>query len=358
MSTDHWWDSVPEERFWMEITDRRDIGADLKCPQLDEGGGMQPSYVLIRSIWPGDVVFHYSTRVRAVIGASVAGGPPEERPIIWVPHGTVGKSRKQDRQERPGWWLPLYGFTSTDEPLKLADTHLPDEDAWVREWIDKKRSSVKGAIAAPFQRYSGKLRAAQGYLAKMPIDFVNHWRQLSNLAEQLASVQERLNRIGEVCSPVSSKTEILKFKAEGDYFAVVRGGIQRRSRDHERLVRRAAEYLSDHGATVIAQHPIDLLMTRPQQMIFEAKLLGGRNAIFAIREAVGQLFEYQHFVGPRAALLCVLLDENPGSVLVHYLENVLKLGVCWMSGDELFAGPNSVTQLSGCGVGEQQASLS
>jgi hypothetical protein len=40
----YWWDNLQEEQFWMEITDRQDIGADLKCPQLDEGGARQPSY--------------------------------------------------------------------------------------------------------------------------------------------------------------------------------------------------------------------------------------------------------------------------------------------------------------------------
>src|SRR5688500_567115 len=27
--TEYWWDSSPTERFWVEITDRKDIGADL-----------------------------------------------------------------------------------------------------------------------------------------------------------------------------------------------------------------------------------------------------------------------------------------------------------------------------------------
>ena len=335
----------------MEITDRRDIGADLKCPQRHEGGGTQQSYSLIRAIWPGDVVFHYSTRSRAVIGASVAGGPIEERAIVWTPHGTVGKSKKQNRQSRPGWWLPLYGFVTTDEPLKLTDAQLPLEDAWVREWIEKKHTSVTGLIAAPFQRYSGKLRAAQGYLTKMPVDFVNRWRQLSMLAERLAFVQDRLNGLVEAFTPENiGRTGVLKFKREGDYFAVIGGGIQRRSRDHERLVRQAGEYLSAHGATLTTQHPIDLLMTRPTKVIFEAKTLRGRSAIFAIREAVGQLFEYRHFIGPKAGLLFILLDENPGRVLVEYVENVLELGICWIFGDRFYGGPHSAGQLSGCSV--------
>jgi hypothetical protein len=172
-----------------------------------------------------------------------------------------------------------------------------------------------------------------------------HWRN------GLAFAQERLNRLGEVCIPDNvGQTGLLKFKSEDDYFAVIGGGIQRRSRDHERLVRRAAEYFSAHAATVTTQHPIDLLMTLPKQVIFEAKILRGRNAISAIREAIGQLFEYQHFIGPKAGLLFILLDENPGRVLVEYVENVLELGICWMQGGTLFGGPHSGPELSACGV--------
>lgn len=350
-SPGYWWELVPEERFWMEITDRHDLGADLKCPQLHEGGGVQSSYSLIQAIWPGDIVFHYSTRSRGVVGASVAGGPLEERAIVWTPHGTVGKSKIQNRQSRPGWRLPLYGFIAIGTAFSLADTEARDEDLWIRQWIEDKRTSVNGPVAAPFQRYRGKLRAAQGYLTKMPFDFVNRWQKLSVLAEQLVSIQDRLTRLGQVYVPATfSTTGQLNFKGEDEYFAVIRGGIQRRSRDHERLVRQAAEFLSSHHAVVNTLHPIDLLMTVPKDIIFEAKPVRGRNAIFAIREAVGQLREYQHFVGPKSGILFILLDENPGPVLVDYIENVLSMCICWMHDSQLFGGPKSVRQLADCGV--------
>jgi len=34
----YWWEKLPDERYWSEITDRRDIGADLKCLQRRENG--------------------------------------------------------------------------------------------------------------------------------------------------------------------------------------------------------------------------------------------------------------------------------------------------------------------------------
>jgi hypothetical protein len=49
-----WWAGIAEESFWCEITDRRDIGADLHSPQADERNKPYWSYALIREIWSGD----------------------------------------------------------------------------------------------------------------------------------------------------------------------------------------------------------------------------------------------------------------------------------------------------------------
>jgi hypothetical protein len=49
--------------------------------------------------------------------------------------------------------------------------------------------------------------------------------------------------------------------------------------------------------------------------LFEVKVCGCRHPGHAVREAVGQLLEYLHFLGPKDAELCVLLDREPGEQL-------------------------------------------
>jgi len=71
----HWWTGIAEENYWCEITDRADVGADLRCPQADERNRPYWSYALIREIWSGGIVFHYSTVAKAIVGGSVAGAP-------------------------------------------------------------------------------------------------------------------------------------------------------------------------------------------------------------------------------------------------------------------------------------------
>jgi hypothetical protein len=147
-----WWSADPTERYWCEITDRVGVGDDLKCPQGYEGGREYWSYSFIKEVMPGDIIYHYSTPRRAFWGVSVAGGPLEERDIVWQAHGTVGRSQTHAPVARPGWWLPLYGYCELPRPLPLSDLHNPVDEAWVRTWIAEK-DQAWNRVAAPLQRY-------------------------------------------------------------------------------------------------------------------------------------------------------------------------------------------------------------
>ncbi len=344
-----WWTGIAEENYWCEITDRTDVGADLRCPQADERNQPYWSYALIREIWSGDIVFHYSTVAKAIVGASVAGAPLEERPIIWVPHGTVGRTNSGDRKQRPGWWLPLYQFTPSTSRMTLRDFQSPGEQAWIQDWIKERRTS--DGLALPFQMYPGKIRAAQGYLTKMPSDFVKRWPLLAVLSEKLGAMQEKLSGSSEAYVPpaVSDTWTSAEFKpkADGDYIVVIKSAIQRRSRAHERIVRVAGELLQMAGAVVATPHPKDMTLSFPVQLIVEAKVLGSRHPGFAIREAVGQLLEYRHFLGPHDAQLCILLDGNPGTALINYVETVLGFCILWIENSFLFGGERTVALLPG-----------
>jgi hypothetical protein len=113
-----WWDGLPQERFWCEVTDRRDIGADLKCPQTDEEGHAYWSYSLIHSVVPGDVVFTIP-RVRR---RSLVRRSPVDRlqsALLSGRRTVVGRKKHESRAARPGWWRPLYGFVPASDPLTL-----------------------------------------------------------------------------------------------------------------------------------------------------------------------------------------------------------------------------------------------
>ncbi len=61
-----WWSEDPQERYWLEATDREDIGTDLRAPLTDSGGRPNWRYTLFREARPGDIVFHYNGRAGAI----------------------------------------------------------------------------------------------------------------------------------------------------------------------------------------------------------------------------------------------------------------------------------------------------
>ncbi len=334
----NWWDSSPDERYWCEVTDRSDLGSDLKAPQKNEAGQDYWSYALIKEVMPGDIVFHYSTRKRAFAGASVAGGPMEERPITWTPHGTSGRAKSSVRDSRAGYWRPLYGYRPATHPLTLRALEEPGESTWIRSWIDTHKSS--GPPRLPLQVRKDGLRAGQGYLFKMPADFVERWQPLRELADILDERSEELSgRVSADLSVLQHTASEFHPKSDAEYTAVISATVQHRSRTHEKLVRLAGQWLQARGVLIANRHPKDLEIISPVSVIVEAKIVGPRDPSFALREALGQLHEYKYFIGPRTAELAVLLDAEPPTALIRYSEDHLQVAVLWLVDATLTGGP-------------------
>jgi hypothetical protein len=204
--------------------------------------------------------------------------------------------------------------------------------------------------------YPGRLRANQAYLTKMPLEFVERFRKLAHLASALDAQQEELAMLSDTFPAYQmgkgkSLPPEFRPKTDEEYAAFISGGVQRRSRNHERLVRLAGEEFQKNKAVVTNPHPLDLLVTVPPlKVIIEAKLIGGRNPGFAIREAVGQLFEYRYFKRLHDSEVCILLDGHPGEPLVRYVESALGMLILWLTPSGLIGGSETARKLAHIGV--------
>ncbi len=131
-----WWDGDPREQYWCEISDRPDPSADLKCPKTRENSSRDWSYDLILEVQPEDIVFHYSTRVRAFNAASVGGGPVEARDTVWAPHGTSGRAKSQRALGCPSdpttttGMRPAFASTSSSRNVVLPLPRPPNTAPW------------------------------------------------------------------------------------------------------------------------------------------------------------------------------------------------------------------------------------
>ena len=181
-----WWEGYPAEVFWLEITDRPDVGVDLHAPQRDARGGRSSGYSLIWHVARGDVVFHYERDHRAITGWSRAIGSAMEAPVIWLSHRATTRRRLVRPRAQPGWWLDLEGPFPLDAPVTL--TELRENGDAIRRVLEDLQARVSGALYFPFFFYGGRhLRPMQPYLNKLPASIVELVPSLANAARVAAT---------------------------------------------------------------------------------------------------------------------------------------------------------------------------
>lgn len=166
-----WWDGNPAERYWLEATDRNDIGADLRAPLLDSAGKDNWRYTLFREAKPGDLVFHYDGNANAVTSVSVVDGAPFERPIVWAARGTYARERGATPVEVPGYVVPLRNHRALSKPLTLEE--LRSRKSQLETMVAQLRARYGDqALYFPFELSARPVRPMQGYAFKLPAAFV------------------------------------------------------------------------------------------------------------------------------------------------------------------------------------------
>src|SRR5262245_35801410 len=117
-----WWVNWPDQKFWLEATDREDIGADLRAPELDESGKDNWRYTLFKAAKPGDFVLHYDSRTEpnGIVGWSRIAGPPQSSPITWGARGSYAREKGVKPHERAGYIIALGEFQKLKTPVTLA----------------------------------------------------------------------------------------------------------------------------------------------------------------------------------------------------------------------------------------------
>ncbi|MDQ1713928.1 MAG: hypothetical protein QOE45_3378 [Frankiaceae bacterium] len=169
MQINRWWQDDPFERYWMEITNRSDLGSDLRAPQVQDSGRPYWGYSLVTEVQDGDVVLHWHKRSggeTGIVGFSTAVGPPEESTIVWTAHGSYGRKRPSLGPE-PSWQLQLSDYRPlvsavTQDDIRKAEPHLRRVQ---QDLIARHRSPLYFPFAFSKKR---AVRTTQGYLVKFP----------------------------------------------------------------------------------------------------------------------------------------------------------------------------------------------
>lgn len=172
MAEIRWWDGRPAERYWLEATDRDDIGADLRAPDADASGRDNWRYTLFREAEVGDVVFHYDSKASAITSRSTIAGPATPKPIIWAARGSYARDRGAEPAPLAGYVIPLVDWRTLPQPLTLQ--RLRTAKSQLGDMLAELRSTVgPRPLYFPFELSDRPVRPMQGYAFKLPAAFVD-----------------------------------------------------------------------------------------------------------------------------------------------------------------------------------------
>lgn len=312
-----WWDADPEERYWVEITARTDIGADLHAPAANENDQAFWSYDLIHRLRTGDVVYHYDRNRQAIVGYSEVVGEPWADQIVWAALGMSARKQGITPHLRAGFRRGLGGFT----PLPHAITKemlIARRQALlaIRDSVRKKGQPSR----FPFIPYGkADVRALQGYLTKLPRSVFEVLPELtprhpSPIDSQLDLTQPPAG-IGTTYRPANEELAV----SSRDPFEVDPSLVERALKGHALAQNLLASHVSEIGATPLsptAEGPnYDLAWRLGDELwVAEVKSCTPANQENQLRLGLGQVLRYRSILSRKLGVpvrAVLMLESEP-----------------------------------------------
>jgi hypothetical protein len=316
-----WWSDVGGEHYWLEITDRSDLGADLNAPEANELGNPQWSYDLIREAADGDVVFHFSKDAESIVGYSFVRDEPWRSEVVWGAKGASARGLEVTPYARPGWRRALQHFTRLSDPVSLD--HVRSLEPAVFAVRSDLEAVFGNPIYFPFVPYSGQpLRTFQGYMVKMPAALV----ELVGLpaVPALPTSDDVLLVGGSDDQPAEAPQRGAAYRPADAAVAVERGEPQpvdpalyeRGLRSHRELQNLLAGAVAEAGFVPLspgaADPDWDLAWHDGERfVVVEVKSLSARNEERQLRLGLGQVLRYRQHLSGAGDVAAVLVVERP-----------------------------------------------
>jgi hypothetical protein len=342
-----WWDDDPAEIFWMEITDRDDLGTDLHAPATTETGRDYWSYAFVREVREGDVVLHYRARPNnAITHWSRATGEPYRDDVFWGAHGQASGRGPVDPYWRPGWRRPLDGPYPLSRPVTATDLQaIESEIAAVFDALHA--AHPRTPIYPPFVLSDRRpLRAFQGYLTKFPRALTVLVPELAEVARVAGETRPRPAAPAPAAGRPTLGTEYRPANpnartARRQPFEVDPDLVDRALNAHARTQEALAEALRAAGKTPCSHEPGEPVFDIAWEddgtfCVAEVKSLNGANDERQLRLALGQVLRYAHLlrVKGRPVRCYIAVESKPADESWFDLCDDLGVTLLW---PEVFA---------------------
>jgi hypothetical protein len=344
---ERWWEQEPDEIFWMEITDRDDLGADLNAPERTEQGREYWSYRFVREVREGDVVLHYRSRpTNAITAWSRATGEPYRDEVFWGAHGQASGRGPIAPYRRPGWRRQLDGPYRLSRPITAASLNVIRADV-VRVLDAVQAAHPRQSTYRPFVEYGGReLRAFQGYLTKVPRAFVELVPELAEVARVARKTRPRPTAPAPEAGRSALGVEYREVNpnartAQRQPFSVDPDLVDRALRAHARTQEELAAAVRAAGKAPRSPSPgepaFDLAWEDDGSIcVAEVKSLSGTNDEKQLRLALGQVLRYAHLLRAKGRpVRCFIATESqPADETWSHLCSDLGVTLLW---PEVFA---------------------
>jgi hypothetical protein len=288
-----WWESDPQERYWIEITGRENLGDDLLSPQKGVGGRTTSGYESMTHLRAGDVVFHYwqqQGQEPAIVSYSQVVGSAFESTIVWRPHGK--NATRVAPRKSVAWQVPLGGMYDVPNPVTLSD--LRAKSTQLKTIFEVLKSAHGDPIYFPFAWYQGKLRAQQLYLTKLPADVVSLFPDLQALALGFSGTSEPSSR------PVGRRAKTAGYVLDPE----IRRAIELQA------MRQADNLLNGQGyvtTDVSANSPYDIHAVRGDEVV-AVEVKGSSGTATTVELTIGEVKKARD---PRIGSMLIVVDQIP-----------------------------------------------
>jgi hypothetical protein len=168
-----WWSSNPNQKFWVEITDRSDLGKNIIAPRRAQSGKSTPGYDLLNYVHEGDLIFHWwrkpsNSDNRGFYGYSEVVGQMQEGSIPWKSRGRYAVN--ETTGPKPAKYWNLSNFSEFPRPILIGD--LNRHKVKIFKLIDSLQKEHGKPIYFPFCERNRKVAANQTYFAKLPVELL------------------------------------------------------------------------------------------------------------------------------------------------------------------------------------------
>jgi hypothetical protein len=103
----YWWETLPRENVFVEITRRTVLGEDLRAPLIGREGVRTPGYTMVSQMRPGNIVVHYKSDDEEIVGVSKVSREPEQSPVFWAARGSSARQANEEPHWQDGLKVPL-----------------------------------------------------------------------------------------------------------------------------------------------------------------------------------------------------------------------------------------------------------